>query len=111
MPPVEAFLLPVMAVLVTIIAVAVFLQLITTVIDVHILAFVITAVFGLLFWWKRRKLILLATIVWLLYGFYELEMLREGANIRVDMLVGLPILFVTTAIGIGSFFWSMWKKR
>ena len=111
MPSVEALLLPVVAILVTIIAGAVFLQLITNVIGVHILAFVITAIFGLLFWWKRRKLILFTTIVWLLYSFYELEMLREGANIRVDMLVGLPILFVISAIGIGSFLWSIWKKR
>jgi hypothetical protein len=74
----------------------------------HILA--ISAVFGVLFlaalvartrYPQIRCLpLLIACLVWCAYGFWEHKAYVERANIRVDLLIGWPLLFGGTAIAI-----------
>ena len=108
---VEKFLVPVLAVMITIIGFAVFLQVTMEIMPPSLAALAVALAFGFFYLRTHKKLVLITSIVWGLYVLYELEMWREGANIRVDIFLVWPILFVLTAIGIGSFLWSLQAKR
>jgi hypothetical protein len=65
------------------------------------LALVLALVLGLLYFWCRRSVVLVAAIAWLAYFPYEqamkLRILCSGeCNIRVDLLLFYPILALFT---------------
>ena len=78
---------------------------------VHI--WTIAAVFGVLFLAARVAKsrypqincwpLLVASLVWLAYGYWERAALINRWDIRVDLLLGWPILFGGTAIAIVLF--------
>ena len=73
------------------------------------LALVLAVVFGMLYFWCRRPVVLVATLAWLAYFPYEqamkLRILCSGeCNIRVDLLLFYPILALLTIWAIIAFF-------
>jgi hypothetical protein len=70
-----------------------------------VLALVPAVVFGALFAYGRRKLVLITALAWLAYFPYELSMklriLCSGeCNIRVDLLVLYPLLAVLSVASV-----------
>lgn len=65
-------------------------------------------VFFLAAWWmSRRPVVLVASVVWLLYGVYEtgmrLRWLCSGeCNIRVDLVLIYPVLLFLSIAAIGA---------
>ena len=77
-------------------------------------AFVPACAFGAAFAWSRRAPALVATIAWALYA--TLESLNKAritcsgeCNIRVDLLVIYPALWIVSIAGIAALFWG--RKR
>ena len=67
------------------------------------------ALFGLLFWRRRRRFLLVVTILWALYAAYEtgmkLRILCSGeCNIRVDLIALAPVFWVLSIVALGSYF-------
>ncbi|MBL8515412.1 MAG: hypothetical protein JNM76_00470 [Betaproteobacteria bacterium] len=56
--------------------------------------------------WRRPALF--AAAIWVVYGLYELQVqaTQPYANIRIDLLVLAPILYVFTVIAI----WWIWRE-
>jgi hypothetical protein len=68
-------------------------------------AFIPAAAFGAAFAWNRRGLALAATIAWALYAILELlnkaRITCSGeCNIRVDLLVIYPALWIVSILGV-----------
>jgi glutathione S-transferase len=66
-------------------------------------------VLGALFWRRRKRLIAVAAAVWALYAVYESLMkarvLCSGeCNIRVDLLLLVPLLWILLVAALVSFF-------
>jgi hypothetical protein len=82
--------------------------------------FILAAIFGLaqlvlllrhrqrpvMLLWRRPALF--AAAIWVVYGLYELQVqaTTPSANIRIDLLVLAPILYVFTAVAI----WWVWRE-
>ena len=69
------------------------------------LALVPAVIFGALYAYRRRKLVLITALAWLVYFPYELSMklriLCSGeCNIRVDLLVLYPVLAVLSVASV-----------
>ena len=71
-------------------------------------------VFGAALWHlrrshRRRRGLLAATVIWLLYAAYELVMFvwaqQVIAPIRIDLIVLGPAMCIVTGIGV----WSWWR--
>ena len=56
--------------------------------------------------WRRPALF--AAAIWVVYGLYELQVqaTMPNANIRIDLLVLAPILYVFTTVAI----WWIWRR-
>lgn len=56
--------------------------------------------------WRRP--VLFAAAIWVVYGLYELQVqaTMPDANIRIDLLVLAPILYVFTALAV----WWIWRE-
>ena len=72
-------------------------------------ALVPAGLFGILFWRRRKPLIAVAAAAWALYALYESLMkarvLCTGeCNIRVDLLLIVPLLWILFAAALVSFF-------
>ena len=70
-----------------------------------LLALIPAAVFAVLYYKRRRRSVLLATLAWLAYFPYELAMkmrlLCTGeCNIRIDLLLIYPVLAIISVIAI-----------
>jgi hypothetical protein len=77
-------------------------------------AFIPAALFGAAYAWSRRGLTLAATIAWALYA--TLETLNKAritcsgeCNIRVDLLLIYPALWIVSIAAVVAFF--MGRKR
>ena len=74
------------------------------------LAFAVAGLFGWALWWRRREPfmrrcgIVLAVVVWCLFGVYESYMYVWSrtviAPIRVDLFLLTPILYAATVFGL-----------
>jgi hypothetical protein len=78
------------------------------------LALLPTIVFAALAMMSRLLLPLVAAALWLLYTGYELAMMARilctgECNIRVDLLLICPVLFVASTLALGAFGW--WAIR
>lgn len=68
-------------------------------------AFVPGAAFAGLFWFRRRRTVLLAAALWIGYGVYETGMYQRWwctgeCNIRVDLLLIYPLLLAVSAVAL-----------
>ena len=77
------------------------------------LALVPAAAFFALYWARRRALVFVAGVTWLLYAAYESAMrariLCSGeCDIRVDLLVLYPMLIVVSAAALVA---AAWPRR
>lgn len=75
------------------------------------LALIPFAAFAWLFYRRRRSVILVASVSWLVYFPYELGMkirlLCSGeCNIRIDLLLFYPILLLISVLAIVAYFKS-----
>lgn len=59
-------------------------------------------------WWPRVRALppLIAALAWVLFGLLEYEAYRERANIRVDLLLTWPGLWVVT---VGCCVWWLYS--
>ena len=55
--------------------------------------------------WLREILPAFPVVVWVLYGLWEAEMRRQGANIRVDILLITPLLYLSVFAGLAPWYW------
>ena len=74
-------------------------------------ALVPAGLFGMLFWRRRKPLIAVAAAAWALYALYESLMkarvLCTGeCNIRVDLLLIIPALYLVSLVAVVKFFRS-----
>jgi len=70
-----------------------------------VLALVLAAIFGILYFRRRSRVVLATALSWLAYFHYELGMklriLCSGeCNIRVDLLLLYPVLLVLSVISL-----------
>jgi len=69
------------------------------------LAFVPAVIFGVTYFRKRKTVIGITGILWLLYGLWEISIMMRitcsgDCDIRVDLLLIYPVLLVLTIISI-----------
>jgi hypothetical protein len=81
-----------------------------------LLALVPAAVFAALYWASRRRVVGAAAILWLLYTLYEYAMHRRWlcsgeCNIRVDLLVLCPILWLVSLVALIAAFIALTRRR
>ena len=88
---------------------AVIFQTFAPLIEWPLAAFIPAAAFGAAFAWSRRTAALVAAIAWALYA--TLETLNKAritcsgeCNIRVDLLVIYPVLWIVSIAGIAALF-------
>ena len=67
------------------------------------IAIVVAVIFAALWAWKRRRVSAFCAFAWLVYAGYEYLMLTRTlcsgeCNIRVDLLLIYPFLFVTSIV-------------
>lgn len=82
------------------------------------LAFVVAAVFAVLLlasplrtgrWRTRYHLVqLLAFVAWILFGLNEIQARAAGWNIRVDLLLTMPLMLLLTSAAVWSAV-SFWR--
>jgi hypothetical protein len=80
------------------------------------LALVPAAYFALLYRVSTRRLAAITATAWLLYAGYEYAMLRRWmcsgeCNIRVDLLLLYPLLFLASIAASASALWSVVHRR
>lgn len=76
------------------------------------LALIPALVLGLLWLWSRSRIALTAAILWLIYAVFEFSIwmqwtCSEDCNIRVDLLVIAPLLWIATIAGLLH---ASWRK-
>lgn len=59
----------------------------------------------------RMLPLLVAALGWLLFGLLEYEAYRERANIRVDLLITVPVILLVTAVCCGFWMYSLFDVR
>lgn len=65
---------------------------------------------------SKLLLPIVAAVLWLLYAGYELAMMMRilcsgECNIRIDLLLIGPALFVASALSLGAFAWWASRRR
>lgn len=80
------------------------------------LALVLAVVYGVLYYWCKRPIVLVAALAWLAYFPYEqamkLRILCSGeCNIRVDLLLFYPLLALFSVWAIIAFFKTIRAPR
>jgi hypothetical protein len=73
------------------------------------LALLPAAIFGAMYFYRRRNSSLIAALLWGAYALYESLMkariLCSGeCNIRIDLVLLIPILWVAVIVGVVQFF-------
>ena len=86
-----------------------FFGLVSVFVEIPLLAAIPGIAFLVLYRLRRRMVILITSILWLLYMFYELSIkfglvCPEGCNIRVDLLLIFPILLFMSALAMVFYF-------
>ena len=71
-------------------------------------AFVVAALFAVMWWQAGGRMALVTAILWVLYGVYEsliyLRIICSGdCDIRVDLLLIYPLLLLMSLISLGLF--------
>ena len=79
------------------------------------LALLPAVVFFLLYAARRRRLVLVAGVTWLLYALYEYGMKRRvlcsgECDIRVDLLVIYPALLLLSAVALVALVWPSRRR-
>lgn len=80
------------------------------------LALIPAAVFYLLYYSFRLKLVLTAALIWTVYSIYELGIWNgllcdQDCNIRVDLLVIYPLLAAFSGLAILQIFWAIYRRN
>lgn len=80
-------------------------------------ALIPVALFGALFLWRRQRVLLLPTLVWLVYFIYELGLFLScdysngECNIRVDLLLISWIMVGVNLFGALALVWGLFRRR
>ena len=62
----------------------------------------------------RGVVVLVAVVLWAAFPFYNFWILENcpgDCNIRVDLVVIVPILLIVSVVALGSVIRRAWKKR
>jgi hypothetical protein len=81
-----------------------------------LLALIPAAGFAALYWASGRRLAAAAAVLWCLYTLYEFAMHRRllcsgECNIRVDLLLLYPLLWIVSLTALIVGIAAMWRQR
>jgi hypothetical protein len=59
---------------------------------------------------KDIRVLYIPTIAWLIFAFMEWKANREGAYIRLDLVLTWPLIWLATFVSVGYWFRLVWRS-
>ena len=53
----------------------------------------------------------ITSVLWILYSIWEMSLVESGMNIRIDLFIIYPLLFIMSILSIGHYFLLLEKLK